>query len=173
MASFTADKNPTAAVPAGWTAIVNGLIIVSSSTAGARVFAYYRVVGSSDPATYTWTLGTAVKWGGGITAYTGVNTTTPLDSAVATAVNTTYTATSIAVPGVTTASNDALLIGGLGFDSSSPAATPSTGWTERWGTPPAARSLNRPTGPRQPPAPPAPPPGPSAAPRPLPPGAPP
>ena len=92
VASFTADKNPTASVPAGWTAIVNGLSIASSSTAGARVFAYYRVVGSSDPATYTWTLSTAVKWGGGITAYTGVNTATPLDSAVATAVNTSYTA---------------------------------------------------------------------------------
>ncbi|MBN3498321.1 discoidin domain-containing protein [Arthrobacter pascens] len=130
VASFTADKNPTAAVPAGWTAITNGLSISS----GARVFAYYRVAGSSDPATYTWTLSTAVKWGGGITAYTGVNTTTPLDSAVATAVNTTYTATSIAVPGVTTASNGALLIGGLGFDSSSPAATAPTGWTERWET---------------------------------------
>ena len=131
VASFTADKNPTASVPAGWTAIIN---VASRSQQGARVFAYYRVVGSSDPASYTWTLSTAVKWGGGITAYTGVNTTTPLDSAVATAVNTTYTATSIAVPGVTTASNGALLIGGLGFDSSSPAATPPTGWTERWET---------------------------------------
>jgi PKD repeat protein len=130
VASFTADKNPTVAVPAGWTAITSGLSISS----GARAFAYYRVVGSSDPATYTWTLSTAVKWGGGITAYSGVNTTTPLDSAVATAVNTTYTATSIAVPGVTTASNGALLIGGLGFDSSSPAATPPTGWTERFET---------------------------------------
>jgi hypothetical protein len=132
VASFTADQNPTVAVPAGWTAIVNGLSIASSSTAGAKVFAYYRVVGAADPGTYTWTLSKAVKWGGGITAYTGVNTTTPLDSAVATAVNTTYTATSITVPGITTASNGAMLIGGLGFDSSNPAATPPTGWTERW-----------------------------------------
>ena len=130
VASFTADKNPAATVPAGWTAITNGLSIGS----GARVFAYYRVVGSSDPGTYTWTLSTAVKWGGGITAYTGVNTTTPLDSTVATAVNATFSATSIAVPGVTTASNGALLIGGLGFDSSTPAATAPTGWTERFET---------------------------------------
>jgi PKD repeat protein len=130
VASFTADRNPTVAVPAGWTAIVSGLSI----STGARVFAYYRVVGSSDPATYTWTLSTAVKWGGGITAYTGVNTTTPLDSTVATATNTTYSATSIAVGSVTTASNGAMLIGGLGFDSSNPAATAPTGWTERWET---------------------------------------
>ncbi|GAA1253586.1 phytase [Arthrobacter pascens] len=130
VASFTADKNPTAAVPAGWTAITNGLSIGS----GARAFAYYRVAGASDPATYTWTLSTAVKWGGGITAYTGVNTSTPLDSTVATAVNATFSATSIAVPSVTTTRNGALLIGGFGFDSSSPAATPPAGWTERWET---------------------------------------
>ena len=132
VASFTADWNPTVAVPAGWTAIVNGLSIASSTSAGARVFAYYRVVGPSDPATYTWTLSRAVKWGGGMTAYTGVSNTTPLDSAVATAVNTTYTATSIAVGSVTTASNGAMLIGGVGFDSSNPAANPPSGWTERW-----------------------------------------
>ncbi|MFJ5696812.1 PKD domain-containing protein, partial [Arthrobacter sp. NPDC093139] len=130
VASFTADKNPTLAVPAGWTAITGGLSIGT----GARVFAYYRVVGSADPASYTWTLSTAVKWGGGITAYTGVNTTTPLDSTVATAVNSSFSATSIAVGSITTASNGALLIGGLGFDSSSPAATAPTGWTERWET---------------------------------------
>ncbi|WP_197515679.1 PKD domain-containing protein [Arthrobacter sp. U41] len=132
IASFTADWNPTVAVPAGWIAIVNGLSINSSSSAGARVFAYYRVVGPSDPATYTWTLSTAVKWGGGMTAYAGVNNTTPLDSSLATAVDTTYRASSIAVGSVTTATNGAMLIGGLGFDSSNPAATPPTGWTERW-----------------------------------------
>ncbi|MCQ6270816.1 hypothetical protein M8J71_10020 [Pseudarthrobacter sp. R1] len=123
VASFTADRNPTVAVPAGWTAIVNALSINSSESGGSRLFAYYRVVGSSDPANYTWTLSTARKWGGGITAYTGVNNTTPLDSAVATAVDTTYQATRITVGSVTTASTGALLIGGLGFDSSVPAAS--------------------------------------------------
>ncbi|MET1063489.1 MAG: PKD domain-containing protein [Arthrobacter sp.] len=129
VASFTADKNPTvSAVPAGWTALVNNLSISS----GARTFAYYRVVGSSDPASYNWTLSTAVKWGGGVTAYRGVNNATPLDSSVVTAANTSYTATSIAAPSVTTASNNAMLIGGVGFDSSTPGATAPSGWTERW-----------------------------------------
>ncbi|WP_226759038.1 PKD domain-containing protein [Arthrobacter sp. SO3] len=132
VASFTADQNPTtSAVPAGWTAIVNNLSI----STGARMFAYYKVVGSADPASYSWTLSTAVKWGGGVTAYRGVNNTTPLDSGVATATNTTYTATSITAPSITTASNNAMLIGGVGFDSSSPAATPPSGWTERWEAP--------------------------------------
>jgi hypothetical protein len=132
VASFTADLNPTVAVPAGWTPIVNGLSINSTATTGARVFAYYRVVGSTNPATYTWTLSKAAKWGGGITAYTGVSITTPLDSAVTTAVNATYTATSLTVPSVTTAKNGARLIGGVGFDNATPGATAPTGWTERW-----------------------------------------
>ena len=132
VASFTTDLNPTVAVPAGWTAIVNGLSINSTTTTGARVFAYYRVVGSGDPASYTWTLSKAVKWGGGITAYAGVSNTTPLDSAVTTAVNATYTATSITVPSVTTTRNGARLIGGVGFDAAIPGATAPTGWTERW-----------------------------------------
>jgi hypothetical protein len=83
---------------------------------------YYHVVGSADPASYTWNLGTAAKWGGGITAYRGVNHTTPLDSPVITAVDTSYTATGITFPSITTASNGAMLIGGVGCDSSSPAA---------------------------------------------------
>jgi PKD repeat protein len=129
VASFTADQNPTvSAAPAGWTAIVTNLSI----STGARVFAYYKVVGSADPSSYSWTLNTAAKWGGGVTAYRGVNNSTPLDSGVATAVNTTYLATSIAAPSITTASNNAMLIGGVGFDSSSPAATAPSGWTERW-----------------------------------------
>jgi PKD repeat protein len=136
VASITADYNPTmASVPAGWTPMVNALSINSSSSAGSRAFAYYHVVGASDPASYSWTLSTAVKWGGGITAYRGVNTTTPLDTPVVNAVNTTYTATSIAGPSVTTVSNGAMLIGGIACDCSSPVVTPPTGWTERWEAP--------------------------------------
>jgi PKD repeat protein len=133
VASITADLNPSmASIPSGWTPIVNALSINSSSSSGARVFAYYHVVGSAEPGSYSWTLSAAVKWGAGVTAYAGVNNTTPLDSSVATAVNSTYSATSITVPSITTASNGAMLIGGVGFDSGTPAASPPSGWTERW-----------------------------------------
>jgi PKD repeat protein len=133
VASITADLNPSmSSVPAGWTAIVNALPVNSTPSSGARVFVYYHVVGSSDPASYTWTLSTAVKWGAGITAYRGVNQVTPLDSAVVTAVDTSYTATTITLPSITTVSDGALLIGGVGFDSSTPGASPPSGWTERW-----------------------------------------
>jgi PKD repeat protein len=129
VAAITADLNPTmASAPAGWTPMVNGLSVSS----GARTFAYYRVVGSSDPASYSWTLSSASKWGAGITAYRGVNNTAPLDSPVLTAANTTYTATSITLGSINTASNGAMLIGGAACDCSSPVFTSPTGWTERW-----------------------------------------
>jgi PKD repeat protein len=134
VASITGDLNPTmSGVPAGWTPIVNGLGINSSSTSGAKVFVYYHVVGASDPAGYTWSLSTAVKWGGGITGYRGVNNTTPLDTSVGTAVDATYNATSITAPSVTTVSNGAMLIGGVGCDCASPVISSApSGWTQRW-----------------------------------------
>ncbi|HET7138764.1 MAG TPA: PKD domain-containing protein [Arthrobacter sp.] len=132
VASITTDLNPAVTAPAGWTAMVNGLSVNSSPSSGARIFAYYRVVGASDPASYAWGLGTAAKWGGGITAYRGANQATPLDSPVVTAVDTTYTATSITLPSITTASNGAMLIGGIGYDSGTPGTTPPSGFTERW-----------------------------------------
>lgn len=133
VASITADMNPSmTSVPAGWTPIVNALGINSSSTSGARIFAYYHVVGPADPQSYGWTLSSAVKWGAGLTAYRGVDNTTPLDTPVATAVNATYQATSITAPSVTTVSPNAMLIGAVGYDASTPGISPPGGWTERW-----------------------------------------
>jgi len=134
VAAITADTNPSmASVPAGWTAMVNGLSINSSSTSGAKVYLYYHVVGASDPASYAWTLSAAAKWGGGITGYRGVNNTTPLDAPVVTAVDASYNATSITAPSTTTASNGAMVIGGVGCDCAAPmVSAPPSGWTQRW-----------------------------------------
>ncbi|MEA5456674.1 PKD domain-containing protein [Sinomonas sp. JGH33] len=133
VAAITVDLNSSmASVPAGWTAIVNGLGVNSSSTSGARIYSYYHVMGSSEPSSYSWTLGTAVKWGAGLTAYRGVNNTTPLDTGVVTAVDTTYTATTITLPSITTATNGAMLIGGVGLDAATPGISPPSGWTQLW-----------------------------------------
>lgn len=132
VASITTDLNPSVAVPSGWTTMVNGLSVNSSSSSGARIFVYHHVVGAADPASYSWTLGLTVKWGGGITAYRGVNTASPLDAAVLTAVDASYTAAAITVPSITTSSNGAMLIGGIGFDSGTPGTTAPSGWTEHW-----------------------------------------
>ena len=133
VATISADLNPSVAqVPTGWTAIVNGLSVNSSGGSGARLYAYYRVLTSSEPSEYTWSLSAARKWGGGVTAYRGVDTATPLDSAVVTAVNTTYTATALTLPSITTASAGAMLVGGVALDSANPAVAPPSGWAEQW-----------------------------------------
>src|SRR6478672_4851907 len=135
VASITTDLNPTmSGVPSGWIPMVNALSINSSATAGARAFAYYHVVGATDPTSYSWTLSAGQKWGAGITAYRGVSTTTPLDTAVVTAVNTSFTAVSLALPSITTVSNGAKLISGVALDSGTPSlTTPPSGWVQEWG----------------------------------------
>jgi PKD repeat protein len=134
VSSVTADLNPTmTSIPSGWTPMVNALSVNSSSTGGARVFAYYHVVTSSDPASYTWKLSSAAKWGGGITAYRGVDTTTPLDTSVVTGKQTSYTGTSLSLPSVTTTRAGAMLIGGVGLDSGTPSlVSQPSGWSERF-----------------------------------------
>ncbi len=118
VASITADLDPTmTTVPAGWTPIVTALSINSTATDGARMFSYYHLVNPTDPTTYTRTLSAAEKWGAGITVYHGVNASTPVDSTVATAVNTDWAATNLTIPAVTTISTVALLISGIGLDS--------------------------------------------------------
>jgi hypothetical protein len=62
--------------PSGWT-------IVRSTGAqdpgGVRQVSFYRVAGSSEPASYSFA-GTTPGMGGGITAYTGVDTSAPIDA---------------------------------------------------------------------------------------------
>ena len=97
--------------PSGWT-----LLASVTAIANPHVFGYYRVVGASEPASYSWTLTSAVATGGGIARYTGVNGTAPLAATVSTATG--AAATSGAVPGVTTATANAMLVGCMGVNSS-------------------------------------------------------
>jgi hypothetical protein len=128
IAAFTVDNKPTVTTPDGWTPIVAAL----KPDGGAEVFAYYHVVAVGESAgSYSWALSSAQKWGGGITAYRGVDASHPLDIASpATKIDTTSTATSITLSGVVTVSNGAMLIGGLGADGSTATTTPPSGWTE-------------------------------------------
>jgi len=130
VASFTADNAPSATAPPGWTSFVPTL----KPGNGAALFGYYHVVTTADATanTWTWTLSTAQKWNGGITRFLGVNTTTPLDTTIATAVDNTATATTITVPAITTSTPGAMLIGGLGADGSTPQTTPPATWTQSW-----------------------------------------
>jgi PKD repeat protein len=128
LAAFTVDNKPTVTAPAGWTPIVTAL----KPNGGAEVFAYYHVVAVGESAgSYSWALSAAAKWGGGITAYRGVDASHPLDVASpVTKIDGTGTATSITLSGVVTVTNGAMLIGGLGADGATATTTPPSGWTE-------------------------------------------
>ena len=49
-----------------------------------------------------------------------------------TGVNSSWSGTSLTLPSITTASNNAMLIGAVGLDSGTPLAAPPSGWTQEW-----------------------------------------
>ena len=129
IAQFTADDGPSVTtVPAGWSAVVAPL----SVNARATVFAYYKVAGAAEPASYAWGLSTAVKWNAGITAFAGVDTATPFDTAASTASNLGANSAGLTVPGVTTTRTGTMLVGGVGMNSAAATVTPPAAWTESW-----------------------------------------
>jgi PKD repeat protein len=130
IANINADANPKmSSVPSGWRAVAGAL----SVSTGARVFSYYRVVGSAstEPPQYTFKLSSAKSWNAGVTVFHGVNQVTPFDTAAATKI-VTGTTTAITVPSVTTVTPGAMLVGGVGLNSTVAAVAPPTGWTEAW-----------------------------------------
>jgi Bacterial Ig-like domain len=117
----------TGGAPAGWSPIASDAVI-----ANPHIFGYYKVAGSSDPADYRWTLASSVTSGAGIARYSGVNTSTPLDAPASTASGT--AASTPIIPGVTTATAGAMLVGCMAMNSSSitNAIGSPSGMTEAW-----------------------------------------
>ena len=97
-----------------------------------RLYAYYRVAGAGEPASYTWTLGGSVANSGGIARYSGVNNANPLGATPTTA--NTAAALSLTVPAVTTISPGAMLVGAAAINSSNETIliTSPSGMTQRW-----------------------------------------
>jgi Bacterial Ig-like domain len=114
-------------VPAGWSPIASNVAI-----ANPHVFGYYRVAGSAEPADYRWTLSASVTSGAGIARYSGVSASTPLDGAASSASG--AAASTATVPGVTTATAGAMLVGCMAMNSSSTTNTITSpaGMTEAW-----------------------------------------
>jgi PKD repeat protein len=132
VAQVTSDGAPTmSTVPGDWTPVLSKPLTIAGN---AKVFVYSHVVvdAAAEPATYTWQLSAAEKWGAGMTAFSGVDPTNPFDSPASTAVDTTYAAAKLVVPGVTTMSDGAAIIGGVGLDNMSVAVTQPSGWSEAW-----------------------------------------
>jgi hypothetical protein len=116
-----------ASPPPGWTAIAS-----VTSIANPHVFGYYRVAGSFEPDSYTWTLATSVTSGGGIARYSGVDNSAPLDGAAKVATG--ASASTGTVAGVTTATANAMLVGCMAINSSNTGITIASpaGMAEAW-----------------------------------------
>ena len=114
-------------LPAGWTSIAT-----ATGVANPHVFGYYHVAGSSEPTSYTWSLGSSVANGAGIARYSGVRAASPIDATATTASG--ASATTGTLPGVTTATPGAMLVGCMAINSSSTGVSiaSSSGMTEAW-----------------------------------------
>jgi PKD repeat protein len=113
-----------AGAPAGWS-----LLAAETSIANPHVLGYYRVASSSEPAQYRWTLSSALTSGAGIARYSGAaGVDGPATKAAA------GSGTSASVPGVTTTTANAMLVGCMGINSSSSSALIASpaGMTEAW-----------------------------------------
>ena len=117
----------TGGAPPGWTPIA-----AVTSIANPKVFGYYHVAGTTEPPSYAWTLSSSVVNGAGIARYTGANTTTPIDVPLTSAAG--VAGTTGTLPGVTTVTDGAMLVGCMAINSSSAAVTigPPVGMGEAW-----------------------------------------
>jgi hypothetical protein len=110
--------------PGVWSAPPGWVQMAAVTTAvNPKLYAYYRVASTAEPAGYSWSLNGPAASSGGIARYSGVNTasssTVVLD---------------LTVPGITTTSAGAMLMGGAAINSSIPTVliTAPAGMTERW-----------------------------------------
>ena len=120
--SFANYSTSSPSPPAGWTPV-----LTTSSNQGGQ-FVYTRVVGASEPSSYTWTalLGDA---SGGIAAFSGVDTSAPVDVAAGLQDS---TGGSVTAPSVDTTRANVLLVGIFGLFntvSQTPPANTSTIWS--------------------------------------------
>jgi hypothetical protein len=92
-------------VPSGWT-------LVRSDQSGYTIKqdVYVHVAGASEPASYTWSYGTAAGASGGIVAYSGVDTASPINASS----GTTGSGTTVTAPSVTTTVASTMLVGFFG-----------------------------------------------------------
>ena len=114
--------NPTITAPTGWT-----LVRTDTNSTTMRQAIYRKVLGATEPTSYTWTLSSAQAAAGGIQAYSGVSSVTPVD------VNGgqfNASSTSVTAPSITTTKANAQVIGFFGTSVATTFTAP-TGMTER------------------------------------------
>jgi hypothetical protein len=122
------NRNLTA--PAGWTAVPNTDFTDGTN---ARVKAFYKVAGPSEPASYTFTLlgGAGQDTAGGIMAISGANTTSPINASNGQNNAPAGSSRNVTAPSITTSLADTLLVFG-GVCNVAATFTPPTGMIEQW-----------------------------------------
>lgn len=101
-------NNSSITPPGGWT-----LILDTAQSTNMHSALYYRVVATagSEPASYTWTIGTSVQIAASITAYRGVDNASPIDNAGAAAGGQgNSSSTSCTAPTITTVTDNCVLL---------------------------------------------------------------
>jgi myo-inositol-hexaphosphate 3-phosphohydrolase len=111
------------AAPAGWTPLAS-----VTALANPKVYGYSKVATSSEPASYSWTTSSTTS-GGSITRYSGAS---GLDTSATSATSPPSgpAASSGSVPGVTTTTPNAMLVGCMSVNSSSVTLTSPTGMSQ-------------------------------------------
>jgi len=118
VASFiTRQSVAVNAVPAGWQLLL--------TEGDMRI--YHKTAGASEPSQYLWGLSQAQRWAGGITAYRGVDPTSPIDAFG----SQTSSGTSVTAPSINTTLDDARLVAIFARQSRSAISQPA-GMAERW-----------------------------------------
>ncbi len=119
----TAGNKITA--PAGW-----NLVLRQDTSSSISTVTYVKVASAAEPASYTWSFGTAGQASGGIASYVGVDTTTPVDASHAQYNSGTSNVDNTGV--TTTAAND-MLVYSVGLVLATSVNVPS-GFTQEWST---------------------------------------
>ena len=124
----------TLTAPAGWTQVNT---VTDQTTGGGtggygnRLFVYRRVATGAEPANYTWTFGGQVVQGGaggGITSFSGVDTTTPIDAQFG---NTTPSGVTHTTTGITPTVANTMLVTSFSANSSAAWTNPALPIVER------------------------------------------
>lgn len=136
VATIAARGNNVTVTPdqAGWT-----MIRLDTETTHQQAESWWRLTTGSDPASWTWTLGSNTRHAGVMLAYSGVSTTTPID--VHAGQTTDVASLTIDGPSVTTTFKNDMLLAVAVSEASGVTITAPTGYTLR-GTASAGGSAN-------------------------------
>ena len=119
LASIDVAGTPTLTAPNGWQS-------VRSDAAGSSLTkaTYWHLVGPNEPASYVWTFSAATSASGVIVAYSGVDSTAPIEIVDGQA---NASGTAVTAPSVSVTTNHSMLVGFFGIAVNT-AFTPPRRW---------------------------------------------